>query len=196
MTTHLFSVQLQISEMREYFKAFKTQNITHRDYTPYFRPVLCYMEGAWTTLTEDLEESFVSAGHLVEPPPAPKGDNPEHQTSNRENNISLFSLDIGNEGIFQSLQNAKHDPYRLHPLLQTCTVLPRGHLVEPPPAPKGDNPEHQTSNREKNISFFSLDIGNERIFQSLQNAKHNTQRLHTLLQTRTLLYGGRLDNID
>ena len=46
--------------MREYFKAFKTQNITHRDYRPYFKPVLSYLEGAWTMSTDALEESFAS----------------------------------------------------------------------------------------------------------------------------------------
>ena len=39
------SVPNQINEMKEYFRAFKTQNVTHRDYRPYFRPILCYLEG-------------------------------------------------------------------------------------------------------------------------------------------------------
>ncbi|GFR63070.1 hypothetical protein ElyMa_003595000 [Elysia marginata] len=33
--------------MAEYFRAFKSQNTSHRDYRPYFRPVFCYLEGAW-----------------------------------------------------------------------------------------------------------------------------------------------------
>ncbi|KAK3751095.1 hypothetical protein RRG08_019304 [Elysia crispata] len=41
------TVQAQIEEMAEYFRAFKTQNTTHRNYRPYFRPVLCYLEAAW-----------------------------------------------------------------------------------------------------------------------------------------------------
>ncbi len=52
--------------MKEFFKAFKTQNMTHRDYTSYFKPVLCYLEGAWTTPTQHLEESFVSDRHFLD----------------------------------------------------------------------------------------------------------------------------------
>ncbi|XP_060071511.1 uncharacterized protein LOC132551387 [Ylistrum balloti] len=37
----------QIAEMREYFRAFKQQDTKIRDYTRYFKPVLCYLEGAW-----------------------------------------------------------------------------------------------------------------------------------------------------
>ena len=38
--------------MREYFRAFMEQNITIKDYVDYFKPVLAYIEGAWT-LTGD-----------------------------------------------------------------------------------------------------------------------------------------------
>lgn len=37
----------QIAEMREWFLAFNEQNHTKRDYRKYFKPVLCYLEGAW-----------------------------------------------------------------------------------------------------------------------------------------------------
>ena len=52
--------------MREWFKAFKDQNTTHRDYRPYFKPVLCYLEGAWTRSTDKLEESFESDKHFID----------------------------------------------------------------------------------------------------------------------------------
>ena len=39
------SVTNQIEEMQEWFRAFKTQNKSHRDYTNYFKPILCYLEG-------------------------------------------------------------------------------------------------------------------------------------------------------
>ena len=52
--------------MREWFKAFKTQNTTHRDYRPYFKPILVYLEGAWTTSTDELEESFESDRHFTD----------------------------------------------------------------------------------------------------------------------------------
>ena len=39
----------QIQEMREWFKAWRDSDHTVRDYRKYFKPVLCYLEGAWTT---------------------------------------------------------------------------------------------------------------------------------------------------
>ena len=52
--------------MREWFTAFKTQNTTHRDYRPYFKPILVYLEGAWTTSTDLFEESFESDRHFTD----------------------------------------------------------------------------------------------------------------------------------
>ena len=52
--------------MREWFRAFKTQNTTHRDYRPYFKPILVYLEGAWTTSTDVIEESFESDRHFTD----------------------------------------------------------------------------------------------------------------------------------
>ena len=45
--TNQSNVDAQITEMREWFKAWRDQNYSVRDYRKYFRPVLCYMEGAW-----------------------------------------------------------------------------------------------------------------------------------------------------
>jgi len=59
-------VEDQIVEMREYFKAFNDQNTTHRDYRPYFRPALCYIEGGWTTGTKHLDEPFQSDRHAID----------------------------------------------------------------------------------------------------------------------------------
>ena len=56
----------QVKEMREWFRAFKQQNTTHRDYRPYFKPILVYLEGAWTTSTDTLEESFESDRHFTD----------------------------------------------------------------------------------------------------------------------------------
>ena len=39
------SVAGQIQEMREYFKAFKLQDPSIRDYRPYFKPIISYLEG-------------------------------------------------------------------------------------------------------------------------------------------------------
>lgn len=51
--------------MREWFRAFKDQDRSVRDYTKYFKPVLCYMEGAWT-LDENLEDPFPSDRHVLD----------------------------------------------------------------------------------------------------------------------------------
>lgn len=51
--------------MKEYFRAFKNQDYTHRDYRPYFKAVMCYIEGAWT-LGKDFKESFPSDRHYFD----------------------------------------------------------------------------------------------------------------------------------
>ena len=38
-------VDAQVLEMQEWFRAFKTQNKSHRNYTEFFMPILCYLEG-------------------------------------------------------------------------------------------------------------------------------------------------------
>ena len=52
--------------MKEWFKAFKNKNTAHRDYRPCFKPVLCYLEGAWTRSTDKLEKSFESDRHFID----------------------------------------------------------------------------------------------------------------------------------
>eukprot|EP01060_Flectonema_neradi_P018698 TRINITY_DN255_c0_g1_i1.p1 TRINITY_DN255_c0_g1~~TRINITY_DN255_c0_g1_i1.p1 ORF type:complete len:1153 (+),score=221.50 TRINITY_DN255_c0_g1_i1:109-3459(+) len=59
-------VNAQVAEMREWFRAFHTQNTTHRDYRPYFKPVLCYLEGAWINSQEDIAEPFASERHHID----------------------------------------------------------------------------------------------------------------------------------
>ena len=61
------NVSDQIKEMREWFKAWKDQNYSVRDYRKYFRPVLCYLEGAWTTATKGaIDEPFESDRHFID----------------------------------------------------------------------------------------------------------------------------------
>lgn len=50
------------------FKAWKDQDYSKRDYRKYFKPVLCYLEGAWFTskLAADLQESFQSDRHFLD----------------------------------------------------------------------------------------------------------------------------------
>ncbi|XP_059165966.1 uncharacterized protein LOC131948373 [Physella acuta] len=62
---HKPTLQEQVVEMREWFRAFKEQNYTVRDYRPYFKPVLCSIEGAWT-LAKDIEEPFPSDRHHLD----------------------------------------------------------------------------------------------------------------------------------
>ncbi len=60
-------VEDQIIEMKEWFKAWKDQDYSVRDYRPYFKPVLCYLEGAWTSSDGDsLDESFDSDRHFID----------------------------------------------------------------------------------------------------------------------------------
>lgn len=60
------TVRAQVAEMRQYFRAFKLQDPLLRDYRPYFRATLCYLEGAWTLVGRQLEEPFLSERHSVD----------------------------------------------------------------------------------------------------------------------------------
>lgn len=60
------TVDKQIAEMREWFKAWKDQDHSVRDYRKYFKPILCYLEGAWTTATKDIDEPFDSDRHFID----------------------------------------------------------------------------------------------------------------------------------
>ena len=55
----------QITEMREWFKAWKKQDHSVREYRKYFKANLCYMEGAWT-FSEELEEPYHSDRHSLD----------------------------------------------------------------------------------------------------------------------------------
>ena len=60
------TLQEQIREMQNYFRAFAFQNYHFRDYRPYFKPVVCYLEGTWTTNTKTLSEPFESDRHHID----------------------------------------------------------------------------------------------------------------------------------
>ncbi|KAJ7378065.1 hypothetical protein OS493_024727 [Desmophyllum pertusum] len=64
--TNKATVDEQIVEMREWFKAWKSQNDTVRNYKKYFKPVLCYLEGAWGTASKDIDEPFESDRHFID----------------------------------------------------------------------------------------------------------------------------------
>merc|ERR1712176_1561775 len=49
-----------------WFKAFKTQNASHRDYAAYFKPILCYLEGTWIVDDDNLDEPFDSDRHHID----------------------------------------------------------------------------------------------------------------------------------
>jgi len=60
------SLEGQILELRTYFKAFKDDDLTLRDFRPYFKPILCYLEGGWEKLEGDaLVEPFASERHHI-----------------------------------------------------------------------------------------------------------------------------------
>ena len=53
--------------MREWFKAWRDSDHSIRDYRKYFKPVLCYLEGAWTTKQGDsIDEPFESDRHSID----------------------------------------------------------------------------------------------------------------------------------
>ena len=61
------NISAQIIEMREWFKAWRDSDHSVRDYRKYFQPVLCYLEGAWTTKQGDnIEEPFESDRHSID----------------------------------------------------------------------------------------------------------------------------------
>ncbi|XP_048585291.1 uncharacterized protein LOC116604390 [Nematostella vectensis] len=61
------NVSEQVKEMREWFKAFHNQDHSIRDYRKYFKPVLCYLEGAWTKSTSGaIDEGFDSDRHFID----------------------------------------------------------------------------------------------------------------------------------
>ena len=60
------SIDDQAAEMREWFKAWRDQDHSVRDYRKYFKPVLCYMEGAWTNTGKNIVEPFESDRHFID----------------------------------------------------------------------------------------------------------------------------------
>ena len=61
------TVRKQIVEMREWFKAWKNQRTRRRDYRPFFKPVLCYLEGAWLKNTKTIDENpFDNDRHFID----------------------------------------------------------------------------------------------------------------------------------
>ena len=53
----------QIVEMREWFRAFKMQDHSRRDYRKYFKPILCYMEAYWIHPYSLSDDPFRSDRH-------------------------------------------------------------------------------------------------------------------------------------
>jgi len=61
------TVEEQIIEMREWFKAFGTSDHSVRDYRKYFKPVMCYLEGSWLKVLDDsIDEPFESDRHFID----------------------------------------------------------------------------------------------------------------------------------
>lgn len=61
------TVNEQLEEMQQYFKAFKNQDSSIRNYKEYFKPFLCYLEGYWIkkNYKSDIEQPFMSDRHRV-----------------------------------------------------------------------------------------------------------------------------------
>ena len=55
--------------MVEWFRAFKNQDYSKRDYRKFFKPVLCYLEGGWTRPKDNrgnIDEPFESDRHSID----------------------------------------------------------------------------------------------------------------------------------
>lgn len=59
------NVSAQIAEMQAWFKAWQDQDYATRDYRDYFKPVLCYLEGAWIEESVNIQEPFASDRHSI-----------------------------------------------------------------------------------------------------------------------------------
>ena len=64
--TNKGTVEEEIDELKEYFTAWRDQDLTKRDYRPYFKPVLCYLEGAWMNVSDSIVEPFESDRHFID----------------------------------------------------------------------------------------------------------------------------------
>ena len=64
--TDLPNVEDQVEEMIQWFKAWNDQDDSVRNYTDYFKPVLVYMEGAWTLTDNTIDEPFTSDRHSLD----------------------------------------------------------------------------------------------------------------------------------
>ncbi|GFO42567.1 hypothetical protein PoB_006907200 [Plakobranchus ocellatus] len=62
--TRKSNLQEQMEEMRLWFKAFKEQDYSLRDYRKYFKPNLCYLEGAWYLNHQTINEPETSEKHF------------------------------------------------------------------------------------------------------------------------------------
>ncbi|KAK3582046.1 hypothetical protein CHS0354_025652 [Potamilus streckersoni] len=64
LKAHNVSDQLKL--MKLYFKAFYRQDASIKNYQSYFKPVMCYLEGGWTTDVNHFSEPFESDTYSVD----------------------------------------------------------------------------------------------------------------------------------
>ena len=86
------TIDEQIVEMREWFKAWRDQDYTVRDYRQYFKPVLCYLEGAWYHPKGAKVDGFQSERHQIDSP------NFEHLQKQYK-----YTVDSGRKDTFENL---------------------------------------------------------------------------------------------
>ncbi|KAK3730498.1 hypothetical protein QZH41_015704 [Actinostola sp. cb2023] len=107
------TVKDEIEEMRAWFKAWADQDYSVRDYRKYFKPVLCYLEGAWTVVQEGkIDEPFESDRHFVDANTWTELEDKVRFTSysGRKDNLENYSflpktiIDITEEGLPQFAQ--------------------------------------------------------------------------------------------
>lgn len=84
------NVTAQIEEMQLYFKAFKEQDESIRDYKEFFKPVMCYLEGGWIK-NEELEDPFASDRHEL-----------DHDTWKALHEAQVFRANSGKKHILEN----------------------------------------------------------------------------------------------
>ena len=60
------NLEEQVLELREWFKAWASQDRSVRDYRDYFKANLCYMEGAWVYGDSVDMDGFESDRHFID----------------------------------------------------------------------------------------------------------------------------------
>ncbi|KAK2153653.1 hypothetical protein LSH36_290g02051 [Paralvinella palmiformis] len=80
----------QIVEMRQWFRAWARQDRKRRDYTKYFKPVLCYLEGYWEKVRRNANKQFSDIEKVCGKPTFPSIESTKGDARSRMSKLSSF----------------------------------------------------------------------------------------------------------